>query len=96
MAKGDIAKSEVLSKIKSALGEAYIGEENKKYYFWSSENGEKVQVAISLTCPKTPIAPEAMPSADKDFSIAPQTAPVVEVSDEEKANLQALMERLGL
>ena len=103
MAKNDEAKRLIIEKIKAALGDAYIGEEAKKYYFWSTENGEKVQVAISLTCPKTPIGTLDMTNAFSDgydFSGTATTVvkpePVVEVTEEEKENIKALMERLGL
>ena len=46
MAKGNEAKTNLMNKIVAALGENYIGEFEKKHYFWSTENGEQVQVAI--------------------------------------------------
>ena len=55
MAKGNIAKEYVVNKIKEVFGEDFIGEQDKKFYVWGVEGGEKVQVAISLTCPKNPI-----------------------------------------
>ena len=56
MGKGNEAKTNLMNKIVAALGENYIGEFEKKHYFWSTENGEQVQVAISMTCPKNPVA----------------------------------------
>ena len=58
MAKGAEAKANFIQRIKTALGADYIGEVDKKYYVWSTENGERVQLAIALTCPKTPVATE--------------------------------------
>ena len=55
MARGQEAKNYVAKKLAEAFGADYIGEIDKKYYVWSKENGERVQVAISMTCPKTPV-----------------------------------------
>lgn len=55
MAKGAIAKESVIKKITEAFGADYLGEVDKKYYVQAEENGEMVQVALSLTCPKNPI-----------------------------------------
>ena len=55
MAKGSEAKEYVIRKIKETFGEDFVGEQDKKIYVWGQEGGEKVQIAISLTCPKNPI-----------------------------------------
>lgn len=106
MAKGNIAKENLINKIIESLGEAYLGTYDKKYYFVMPENGEKVQVAISMTCPKTPVefAVTANDDGDWDFSdnqpkasaVAVTNAAPAEITDEEKNNIAALMERLGL
>ena len=51
MAKGTIGKQNVINKIKQAFGADYIGEYDKKIYVWTTENGERIQIALSLTCP---------------------------------------------
>ena len=55
MAKGQEAKDRVVQKIKEIFGADFIGEVDKKIYVYSQEKGERVQVALSLTCPKTPV-----------------------------------------
>ena len=55
MAKGALAKEALIKRFATAVGNDYCGELDKKYYFWSVENGERVQIAVSMTCPKTPI-----------------------------------------
>ena len=55
MAKGANAKVVVENKIKEAFGNDFIGIADKKIYVWADDGGEKVQVAISMTCPKTPV-----------------------------------------
>ena len=103
MARGSDAKIQVINKIKSVFGADYIGEENNKHYVWAQDGPERVQIAISLTCPKTQIGTVDMTNAfgdGIDFEATPvvvtQSAPPAEISQEEKDNLAAMMERLGL
>lgn len=107
MAKGAIAKEQVAAIIAAAFEDKYIGEFDKKLYVWSEENGDPVQVAISLTCPKTPIAAAAVTATvatddngDWDFSDDAKpttTAPVAAtITDEERAKVAELMKKLGL
>ena len=104
MAKGAIGKQNVLQKIAEAFGKDFIGEHDKKIYVWTQENGERIQIAISLTCPKVMIDAMAAempepPAGDFDWSMdtpaAPKTAPV-EISQEEKDTVANLMAKLGL
>ena len=107
MAKGAIAKEEVVKKISEAFGSNFIGEFDKKVYVWANDGGEQVQIAISLTCPKNPIQVDASISLDDgDFDFtddAPKTpkvavsaAPPAEITEEEKKNIAELMAKLGL
>jgi len=101
MARGADAKKLVIDKIKEAFGADYIGESANKHYVWSKEGGEKIQVAISLTCPKNPIGEVSVSTSDGfDFSAEPVLAQTkfepAEITDQEKDNLKELMERLGL
>jgi hypothetical protein len=105
MAKGAIAKQVVTNKIAEAFGEDYIGEVDKKIYVWAMENGEKVQIALALTCPKVMVAngaapvPAALESTDGGFNwddtVKPDAEPAVITADEE-ANISKLMAELGL
>jgi len=106
MAKGSIAKQNVLKKIQAAFGEDFIGEYDKKVYVWASENGERIQIALSMTCPKVQIEVDNSLSAG-DFNFEdqggfavpvmsqPETGPV-EITDEERKNIEDIMARLGL
>ena len=99
MAKGAQAKTVVTNKIANAFGEDWIGEVNKKLYVWADDGGERVQISIALTCPKTFVdAPDKNFVPDNDWSEDDGPAPVkhAEISDEEKKNIADLMERLGL
>ena len=105
--RGAIAKRQVVDKLALAFGENFIGEYDKKFYVWANENGERVQIAISLTCPKTPIEVAALDAADggdwdftdekpKTANVAVTNAAPAEISEQEKQNIADLMARLGL
>ena len=98
MARGNDAKNEVIKKIQSAFGEDFIGEVDKKIYVWSKENGERMQIAISLTCPKNPIG--LVPIGDHNFdddavqTYATTSFEPAEITQEERDNILSLMEKL--
>lgn len=103
MAKGSVAKSKIAEKIKNLYGADYVGEAGGKYYIYENDGAEKVQIAISLTCPKNPIGAVDMSNAfgdGLDFEAEPVLAQTkfepAEITEQEKDNLKALMDRLGL
>lgn len=107
MAKGATAKTNVIKKIYEAFGDDYIGEVDKKVYVWADDGGEKVQIALAMTCPKNPIE---VPGANEPVFVdnsgghnfdEPAASPVVstaraEVTEEEKQKIAEMMERFGL
>lgn len=99
MAKGAEAKANFIKRLSTALGADYIGEVDKKYYVWSTENGERIQLAIALTCPKTPVTVQGNGG---DLNFEDDDAPVVGASKkaqmdaDEKATLERLMKELDL
>lgn len=90
--RGSEAKINVAKKIAEAFGEDFIGEFDKKYYVWAKDGAEQVQICIALTCPKNMVGGEA-PANAFDTTSNPVS---VDISDEERKNIQVLMERLGL
>ena len=118
MAKGTNAKNAVINKIAMAFGTDYIGEIDKntgkrkhiisieidkKVYVWADDGGEKVQIAIALTCPKNPVETGGVstaPVSGWDFSdnVVTASAPVskAEITPEEQARIADMMSRLGL
>lgn len=108
MAKGSVAKVEVQKKLAQAFGDDFIGEVDKKIYVWANDGGaEKVQIAITLTCPKVEVsvgaAAPAVSNGGWDFDAAPVTSATVsgpaepaEITEEEKENIATLLARLGL
>lgn len=106
MAKGSVAKSKVAKMLADAFGKDFIGEYDKKYYVQAEENGERVQVAIALTCPKNPIDVAGYVNIGSKMNFedtSPKTIATVasskvnmEISEEEKKNIADMMARLGL
>lgn len=102
MAKGNEAKKNLIDKLIAAVGPAaYLGEYDKKYYFWSEENGEQIQVAIAMTCPKNPVV--AVESNELNFEdinkgkeVYPAKFEPAEITQEEKDKVAELMKKLGL
>lgn len=101
MAKGSLAKQFVENKIQQVFGKDFIGIYDKKLYVWAEENGEKVQIAISLTCPKVQISvADAPPTGDLNFE--DDTPPTVvasgfqpaEITSEERARANELLEMI--
>ena len=104
MAKGTIGKQNVINKIKQAFGADFIGEYDKKIYVWTIENGERIQIALSLTCPKVPVAISDN-STTGDFNFEDDAPNVVvaagafqpaEITTEERERINDLMRKLGL
>ena len=103
MAKGAQAKSTIGKKLETLFGADFVGEVGGKYYVWENDGSEKVQIAISLTCPKNPVGTVDMSSAfgdGIDFEAAPVVAQSTfvpaEITPEEEATLADMMKRLGL
>ena len=99
-AKGTVAKEKFAKKLEEFFGADYIGCIDKKYYIWSEENGEKVQLCLAITCPKTPVGevPQNVSMALNfdDFDAAPPVSKPVEITSSERENIENLMARLGL
>lgn len=104
MAKGSEAKAKLAAKMAEMFGENWIGEVDKKYYVWSEENGERIQIAIAMTCPKTPIGavptnkPISTDGIGYDFENMPTITPkeTIEYTQEEKDTINRLIAELGL
>lgn len=96
-AKGNIAKEQVTKIITEAFGNNFVAVVDKKIYVWTEEGGEKVQVAISLTCPKSPVAVDE--NSTLPTSEAKSTTPVstqINLSPEDQEKIKELKYRLGI
>ncbi len=102
MAKGNIAKENIVKVLEKAFGDDYIGEFDKKYYVWADDGGNRIQISIALTCPKVYRGVEETASAEMNFEDDAESAAEensftpADISKEEQDTLAQLMERLGL
>lgn len=100
MARGSVAKESVVEKIKSAFGADFAGiDDKKKLYVWANDGGERVQIALALTCPKANVDFGTNSSGgDLNFEDTPQQQEesVPQMGEDEKATLDRLMQELGL
>lgn len=96
--KGSIAKQNIQAKLKEVFGEDFIGEIDKKVYLWADDGGQKVQIALAMTCPKNPVGPVSadMANATDGTIFSNSTGDPKEVTEEEKQNLRDLMARLNI
>ena len=92
-AKGSVAKVKVEEKIKEAFGTDYVGCFDKKLYVWADDGGERVQICISMTCPKTPVGGVAVSQSTEEI---PQAQEAFEVTPQEEKTIEDLMKKLGL
>ena len=101
-AKGTIAKQNVIEKLKEAFGTNFITSEGSKAYVWAYDGpGEKVQIALSLTCPKNLVGAAGSTSGEPEMidfeamSAIGQPAPP-QITKTEEDNIKELMAKLGL
>ena len=100
MAKGSLSKEKVMQKILEVFDGSFIYG-NKEIRIPMTENGERVEIKVALTCAKTNVGGEAEPSAFVSSEApVPKTIPVFTTltapTDEEKQNIQDLMSKLGI
>ena len=107
MARGNIAKEQIVKKIIECFGQDNVIYQDKKLYINTTEDGMPIQVCLSLTCPKTMVGVESKPtttalSGGLDFesmgaaTAAPEPYKPAEITEEERETVQDLMRRLGL
>lgn len=102
--RGDTARENVTERIKEAFGADFVGIQDKKIYVQAKENGEKIQFAISLTMPKTPIGatenpndwrPKTEPKTEDSSVVVTSDKPAT-LSPEDEATIAKLMKDLGI
>jgi hypothetical protein len=97
MAKGSLAKEEITKKILNDFEGSFINEKEIRIPW--EENGEQVQIKITLTCAKVNIE---NPGSNNAFDIAgtqtsaPATGEIPDLTQEEKNKINNLIEKLGL
>ena len=100
MAKGALAKADVTKKILSMFDNAF--EYGKEIRIPMTENGELVQIKVTLTCAKENVECGADTALPGEFPTPVNAAPTpvntapVQPTAEEKQNVANLLRSLGL
>lgn len=92
MAKGAIAKQEVLTKLKEIFPDAF--EYGKEFRIPMMEDGQRVEIKIALTCAKTNVGDDG-DSVESVGEVPASTPTSIEPTEEEKQNIADLMSKLG-
>jgi len=92
MARGSQSKEIITKKILETFDGAFIND--KEIRIPIEENGEIVQIKVTLTAAKVNVECGGANSAATSEPVVP--AQKVEVTEEERNNVQKLMENLGL
>lgn len=97
MARGAIAKQIVEDKIRETFGKDFVGVDpsTKKIYVQAEENGEMIQVAIAMTCPKTNFSVDGDFTATGNFG-QPDVFQPAEISTIEMENVRKLIKEFNL
>lgn len=108
MARGADSKLEITRKILETFEGSFLFSDGKEIRIPCQEDGEEVQIKVTLTAAKTNVAPgddNALPEAPKKPDInstsmknSAFSAGTTEIipTEEEKANVKSLLESLGL
>ncbi len=97
-AKGSVAKATIEEKLKNLYTIDYIGKEGNKIYVWESDGTEKVQIAITLTCPKVQLDVPQPGATLEEYTAngIVSASGNKEITEEEKSKLETMLERLNL
>lgn len=101
MAKGQQLKKEIQNKILEVFPQSFLYNDAKEIRICGIEDGQSIQVKCVLTCAKENVECGADTALPGDFP-APKAAPTPERTEpvaptaEEKANVSALLRKLGL
>ena len=99
-AKGSEAKKIVINKILEQFSGSFLYNDGKEIRINLQENGEPVQIKVTLTCAKTPVGGDGVSTLVEGETpkseIAPTETVISEPTEDEKARLKALIEKLGM
>ena len=107
MARGQIAKAEVMKKIQSIFDGAFLYNDGKELRVPIMEDGELIQIKVTLTAAKDNVEPgddNAIPGSsnvvlkenNNAINFNQKEEKVIEPTEEEKSNVKDLLAALGL
>lgn len=94
MAKGAESKAKLIEKLKEIYPDAF--EYGKEFRIPFEEDGQRVEIKVALTCAKSNVGGEGASEVSGVESNTPVDVVPAAPTEEEKANIAALMDRLGL
>lgn len=94
MAKGAESKAKLIEKLKEIYPDAF--EYGKEFRIPFEEDGQRVEIKVALTCAKSNVGGEGVSEVSGVESNTPVDVVPAAPTEEEKANIAALMNRLGL
>lgn len=94
MAKGAESKAKLIEKLKEIYPDAF--EYGKEFRIPFEEDGQRVEIKVALTCAKSNVGGEGVSEVSGVESNTPADVAPAAPTEEEKANIAALMDRLGL
>lgn len=101
MAKGTESKNIIFKKLQEVYPKSFWESEDKILRIPMTENGNRIEIKVTLTAAKNNLGGENVESAfDAPPSVIPKTEevsrPVLEPTQEEKDNINRLIASLGL
>lgn len=101
--KGTILKKEITDKILSTFEGSFLYNDGKEIRIPGTEEGQEIQVKVSLTCAKVNVEPNSdiiLPGTSKNnlenSETVSEVTVAIEPTQEEKDNIKKLMASLGL
>ena len=94
MARGTESKAKLIEKLKEIYPDAF--EYGKEFRIPFEEDGQRVEIKVALTCAKSNVGGESVSEVSGVESNTPVDMVPAAPTEEEKANIAALMDRLGL
>ena len=94
-AKGNEAKSKITKKILETFGNsAFIANGGKEIRINEEENGELIQIKLTLTASKTPISQNGEDISSQGINFAESKNIDIEMTSEEKENIADFIKRI--
>ena len=96
MAKGSEAKNIIFTKMQEIYPDAFWEDQGKILRIPITENGNRVEIKVTLTAAKNNLGGETIDSAFENTPIPPVESNILEPTQEEKENINRLIASLGL
>lgn len=97
MARGTELKKDITNKLLQVFPGSFLYNDGKEIRIRGNENGDEIQVKVTLTCAKDNVEPEDKNSFPAVVTTQhTQSDAAAQITQEEKDNVRRLMEALNL